>query len=158
MESVSNTTLGSKINHLIHHIARTSHTETHVACAMQYHIGSLNEVFRSLLHSYTTKEGNDLFFACMVRTRNVLKLLTKWINSIMNSEALARILMILVDNSLASELRYTHDTVCIVHTILLYAVNGRVYLTTTTVEVSSMNMDAERLTTNLLSMNTCRES
>ena len=94
----------------------------------------------------------------MIRTRNILPLLLQWIYRIVHSKALAWILVILIDDRLSGQLRYTHDTVSIVHTILLDGINGRVYLTTATVEIGSMHVNAQWFTTHPLGMNTSRES
>ncbi len=104
VETVGNATLCSEINHLIHHIAGTSHTETHIASTMQHHIGSLDKVFRTFLHSNTSQEGYHLLLALMVGTRNVLPLLLQWINSIVHGKTLAWVLMILIDDCLTGKL------------------------------------------------------
>ena len=119
VEAVGDAALCCEIDHLFHHIARASKAEAHVTCAMQHHIGSLDEVFRTLLHGDTTEEGHHLLLARVVGTRNVLKLLLQGINGVVHGEALARILMILVDDRLASELRYAHDAIGVVHTLPL---------------------------------------
>ena len=75
----------------------------------------------------------------------------------MHGETLAWILVILVNHRLAGQLRYTHDAVGIVHTVLLDSIYGRVHLTTATVEIGSMYMDAQWLATHSLGMNTSRE-
>ena len=93
----------------------------------------------------------------MVGTRYVLQLLTEWVYSIVYREALAWILMILIDDSLTCKLRYTHDAVGIVHTILLDAINRWVNLTTAAVEVCSMNVYAQRLARYILGMDASRE-
>ena len=92
----------------------------------------------------------------MVWTRDGLILVGQRIHGIVYGIALTRILMILVDDRLTRQLRHTHDAVGIVHTVLLDTVNGRIHLTTRTVEVGSMNMDAQRFTTDLLGMDAGR--
>ena len=62
----------------------------------------------------------------------------------MHSHTLAWVLVILVDDRLTGEFRDTHDAVGMVHTILLDRIDGRVDLATRTVEISGMNVDAER--------------
>ena len=69
-----------------------------------------------------------------------------------------RILVILMNHGLTSQFRHTHNTVSPVHTILLYRVNSRIHLTTTTVKIGSMHVDAKRLSTYLLGMDTGRIS
>ena len=142
MEAVGNATLGSQIDHRIHHIARACHAETHVAGTMEHHVGCLDEILWTFLHGDTSKEGNHLLFSCMVRTWNILILLRQRINGVVHGEALTRVLMILVDHRLTSQLRHTHNTVGIVHSVLLNRVDGGVHLTTRTVEVGSMDMNA----------------
>ena len=75
----------------------------------------------------------------------------------MHGETLAWILMILVNYRLTGQLGYTHDAVGIIHAVLLYSVNGRVHLSTATVEIGSMNVDAQWLAAHSLGMNTSRE-
>ena len=82
MEPVGNASFGSEINHLIHHIARTCHTETHIAGTVQYHVGSLYEIFRSLLHGKTSQEGYYLLLALMIWAWNILPLLLQWVYGI----------------------------------------------------------------------------
>ena len=94
----------------------------------------------------------------MVRTRNGLILIGQWIYCIVYCEALAWILMILVNHRLAGQFRYAHDAVGIVHTILLDAVDGGVHLATRTVEVGSMDVDAQGLSADLLGVDACRIS
>ena len=157
VETVGNTSFGCQINHLIHHIARTCHAETHVAGTMQYHVGCLYEILRTLLHGETTQEGYHLLLALMVWAWDVLPLLLQWIHRIVHGKALAWILVILVDHGLTGQLRYTHDAVGIIHTVLLDSIYGRVHLTTATVEIGSMYMDAQWLATHSLGMDTSRE-
>ncbi|CUQ40473.1 Uncharacterised protein [Segatella copri] len=65
--------------------------------------------------------------------------------------------MILVNHRLTGQLGYTHDAVGIIHTVFLDSVNGRVHLSTATVEISSMNVDAQWFATHALGMNSGRE-
>ena len=90
----------------------------------------------------------------MVRSRDILQFLLQWIHCVMNREALARILMIVVDDRLAGQFRYAHDAVGIIHTVLLNTIDSRIHLTTRTVEVSCMYVNAERLTAHILGMDT----
>ena len=129
VETVGDATLGSEINHCVHHIAAACHAEAHVACTLQHHVGSLNEVLWTFLHCDTSEEGYDLLLTCMVWARDVLQLLTQWVNGVVHCEALARILMILMDNGLTCEFRHAHDAVGVVHTVLLDGVNRGVHLT-----------------------------
>ena len=78
----------------------------------------------------------------MVRARNVLQFLAQRINRIVNSEALARILMIVIDDRLTRQLADTHYAVSIIHSILFYGINGRIHIATATVKVGSMDMYA----------------
>ena len=104
MEAVCDATLCCKVNHGVHHVTATCHAETHVACTLEHHIGSLNEVFRTLLHGDTTKEGHHLLLALMVWAWDVLPLLLQWIHRIVHGKALAWILVILVDHGLTGQL------------------------------------------------------
>ena len=49
-------------------------------------------------------------------------------------------------------------TICIVHTILLNRIDIRIHITTATIIIRSMNMDYQRLTTHIFSVNTRRIS
>ena len=143
------------MNHGVHHITRACHTKAYVLSTTNDHIGSLNKILRSLLHSDTAKERHHFVLTCMIGTRNVLILLRQWVYSIVHCIALTRILMIVIDNCLTCQLRYTHDAISIVHTILLNRINRRVHFTSRTVKVGCVNMDAQGLTTNLLGMYAC---
>ena len=103
METVGYAALGSEINHLIHHIARACHAETHVVSAVEYHVGCLNEILGTFLHRDTAEECYHLFFACVVGTWNVLIFLGQGIDRIVHGEALAGVLMILIDDGLARQ-------------------------------------------------------
>ena len=56
----------------------------------------------------------------MIRTWNILQLLSQWIYCIVNGKAFAWILMVLIDHSLSCQFRHTHYTVRIIHTVFLY--------------------------------------
>ena len=92
----------------------------------------------------------------MIGTRDVLQLLSERIHRIVHGEALSRILVVVVDNGLTSQLRHAHDAVGIIHTILLYSIHGRIHLTTTAVEIGCMHMDTQRLTAYILRMDSSR--
>ena len=72
VEAVSDATLGSKINHLVHHVATACHTETHIARAVKHKVGSLNKILWTFLHGDATEEGHHLVLASVVGTRYVL--------------------------------------------------------------------------------------
>ena len=72
VETVGNASLGSKINHLVHHVTAACHAETHITGAMQHHIGGLDKILRPLLHCEPTEEGHNLLLADVVGARNVL--------------------------------------------------------------------------------------
>ena len=146
METVGNAPFGSQVYHGIQHIARTCHYETYITGTLQHQCCGFHKVFRAFLHSDTSEEGNHLLFG-MIRTRNILQLLRKRIHRIMHGKHLSRILMILIYHCAASKLRYTHDAVCIIHSVLLHRINGRIHLAARTVKVRCMHMDAERLAT-----------
>ena len=86
----------------------------------------------------------------MVGARNLVILLLQRIDGIVHGEALARILVILVDDGLTGELAHTHDTVGPVHTVLLDGVDGGVHLAAAAVEVGGMHVDAHRFAAHLL--------
>ena len=92
----------------------------------------------------------------MVRTRDVVKLFLEWIYCIVHGEALAGILMVLIDNGLTGQLRHAHDAVGPVHTVLLYGIHCGIDLAAAAVEVGGMHVYAERLAADLLGMDTCR--
>ena len=124
---------------------------------MQYHVGSLYEILRSLLHSETAQEGYDLLLTLMIRAWDVLPLLLQWVYGIVHGETLAWVLVILVDDRLAGQLRYTHNAVGIVHTILLDGIHRRVHLATASVEVGGMYVDAQWFAAYSLGMDAGRE-
>ncbi len=74
----------------------------------------------------------------------------------MYREALAGILVILVDDGLTRQFRHTHDAVGIVHTVFLDAVDGGVHLSARAVEVCSVDVDAQRLSAHLLGVDASR--
>ena len=49
--------------------------------------------------------------------------------------------MVFIDYGPAGQLAHTHDAVGMVHTVLLYRVDGRIHLAARTVEVCGVNMD-----------------
>ena len=130
METVGDATLCSEVNHLVHHVATASKAEADVTCTVEHHIGSLNKVLRTLLHGDTSEESHHLLLAGVVRTRNVLQFLLQWIDCVVHGEALTWVLVIVVDDRLTCQLGYTHDAVCVVHTVFLNAVDRRINLST----------------------------
>ena len=103
MEAVGDAPLGSQINHLVHHIARPCHAETHVTCTVKNHVGSLDKVFGAFLHRQSAEESDDFFLSLMVRTRYFGNLLLQRIDGIVYREDLTRVLVILVDDGLAGQ-------------------------------------------------------
>ena len=81
------------------------------------HATDFDDVFRTLLHGDTAQECNHLFL-WMLYAWNSIVFRRQWIYRIVHSYTLAWILMIVIDYSLTSQFRYTHDTICMVHTIL----------------------------------------
>ena len=63
--------------------------------------------------------------------------------------------MILVDDRLTCQFTNTHNTVSMVHSVLLNAVDCGVYFATRTVEIRCMHMDAKWLAANHLGVDTC---
>ena len=156
METVGDATLGGEVNHLLHHIARTCEAETDVARAVKHHIGGLDEIFRTFLHRDSSEESHDFLLARVVGTGNVLQLLCKRINGVVNREALARVLMILVDDGLARQFRHTHDAVGVVHTVFLDGIDRRIHFSTRAVEIRGVNVDAKRFSADLLGVDAGR--
>ena len=103
VEAVGNATLGSQTYHRVHHIAATGHTETDVASALEHLGGSLHEVFGTLLHGDTSQVGNHLLFGVLIGD-DILQLLTERINGIVHGHALARVLVVLMNDGLTGML------------------------------------------------------
>ena len=76
----------------------------------------------------------------------------------MHGKYLSGVLMILVNNSATSKLGYAHDTIGMIHTILLNRINSRIDFATRTVKIRSMHMDAKRLSANHFGMYSGRVS
>ena len=70
----------------------------------------------------------------------------------MHGYTFGRILMIMVDNRLTGQLRHTHDTVGMVHTVFFYTVDRRIYIAARTVEVRGMHMNDQRFAADMLGM------
>ena len=64
-----------------------------------------------------------LFASFFNHVENVLR---QGVNGIVHGNDLGRILVIVVDNGLSCKFRHTHDTVGMIHTILLNTINGGV--------------------------------
>src|SRR5574344_2004201 len=129
VHTVGYTLCRCQINHLPILVTRPCKAEADVLGTFAHQVGCLHKIFRSLLHSDATEEGDHLLLAT-IHTRNVKILLWKRVNSIVHSKALARVLVILTNDSLASKFRHTHDAVCMIHAILLYRIHCGINLTT----------------------------
>ena len=100
MTSVGNSIGSSQVYHCMHHITASGKTESDVVASVKNPLGSLDKVFGAFLHGYTSKVSNNLFIRILMWFY-ILYIIRKWINGIMHSHTLARILMILIDNSLS---------------------------------------------------------
>ena len=76
----------------------------------------------------------------------------------MNGETFTRILMVLVYHSLTCQLRNTHYTVRVVHSVFLYGIHRWIDLTARTVKVGCMNVYAQRLSAYIFCIYSRRES
>ena len=76
----------------------------------------------------------------------------------MHSKYLSRVLMIFVNHCAASKFRYTHNTISMIHPVLLYRINSRIDFTARTVEISGMYMNTKRFATYHFGMYTGRIS
>ena len=94
----------------------------------------------------------------MVGTWDVLQILRKRIYRIVHSKHFTRILMVFINNCAASQLGYAHDTVGIVHTVLLDGIDRWIHFSTRTIEIRSMHMNAQWTSTHHLGMYTSRIS
>ena len=92
----------------------------------------------------------------MIRTRNILKLLRQRIHSIVHGKYLSWVLMILIDNCATGKLRYAHNAIGVIHSVLFHRIDSRINLSSRTVKISGMNMNAERLAAYHFRMHTGR--
>ena len=60
METVGYSQLGDVADAAVHHIPASSHHEAHALCPLEDFRGGLDEIFRSLLESDSSEEGDDL--------------------------------------------------------------------------------------------------
>ena len=157
MKTVCNTSFRSQIDHGVQHVSRSCHYKTDVTGTLQDQCGGFHKILGSFLHRDTPQESHHFFFR-MIRTRNVQQILRKRINGIVHGKTFARVLMILVNNSLTGQLGHTHNTVGMIHAILFHSIYRRIHLTARTVKISSMHMDTQRFATYQLGMHTSRIS
>ena len=122
MAAVGNAIFSCQVNHGIHHVARACKAETDVVRTVEYALGSFDEILRTLLHGDTSQVGNHLLLRT-ARRGNLRVFLTERINGIVHGHALTRILVILMDDGLARQLTHAHDTVGMIHTVLLDAID-----------------------------------
>ena len=64
--------------------------------------------------------------------------------------------MILLDHRPAGQFAHTHDMIGMVHTVLLYGVDGRIDIAAAAIEVGRVDMDHQWHTEDLLGVDTCR--
>ena len=152
MEAVGDAPFGYEIYHCVHHVAGSCHAEAYVSCPVENHIGGLDEILRSLLHCYSSEERNNLILVSVIDARNGFVLGTQGVDGVVDGKHLSRILMILIDNSIAGQVGNAHNTVGVVHTVLLNGINRRIDVTTATVVVGGMDVDAQWLSADLLSV------
>ena len=119
MESVGNAAFGCKIYHCLVHIARTGKDEANVLCAFEHKCCSFHKVFGAFLHGDADEECNHLLLRVLYAGYCV-EFGREGINGIVHRYALAGVLVVVVDNSLSCQLRYAHDAVGMIHTVLFY--------------------------------------
>ena len=155
VEAVRDALLRHETDHLIHHISAAGHHEAHISLLSQHSCCRLDEVLRSLLHRQTAKEG-DHFILYAPLVRDIEDRLLERDHGIVYGCHLGGILMILLDHRPAGQFAHTHDMIGMVHTVLLYGIDGRINITAAAIEVGSVDMDNQWHTEDLLSMDTCR--
>ena len=159
MEAVGNATLCGKVDHSFHHIARTREAETDVLCAFEHEGSGFHKVFGAFLHSDASEEGDHLLFALVVRfalRHDGLNVFGQRIDSIVHSDALRRVLMVVIDDRLSREFRHAHDAVSVVHTVFLNGIDGGVHLSARTVEVSGVHVNHQGTSAHLFGVDAGR--
>ena len=76
----------------------------------------------------------------------------------MNGCYLGRIDIIFFNNRLTCQITYSNNMICLIHTILFYGIDRRIYISPTPIEICRMYMYHQRLSGHLFSMNPCRIS
>lgn len=129
-----------KANHGLQHISATGKTESDVMATVEYTLGSLYEVFGTLLHGNAPQVCDHLLVGILVWLYGT-NLLRERVYGIVHCHTLARILMILVNDCLPCQFADAHYAVSMVHAILFDAVHGRVHLASGAVEIRCMDMN-----------------
>ena len=147
MELVGDISRSGKVYHLVHHIARTCHHETHVSGLLQNSVSGLDEILRSFLHGYSAKESHDL-----VLSRSLLEAVSvgQRLDGVVHCGNLRRILSVFLYDGLACEVGNADYVVSLIHASSLYVIDLRVDIASRPVEVSGVNMDNQRLAGNVL--------
>ena len=66
--------------------------------------------------------------------------------------------MIMVDHSLPRQFAHAHDAIGVIHSVFLYAINRRIHIAATPVEVCGMHVNHQRLPAHLLGVDAGRVS
>ena len=94
----------------------------------------------------------------MIGTWNILKFLRQWINGIVHGKYFSWILMIFINHRTAGQFGHTHDTVGMIHTVLLNRINSRIDFSARTVKIRSVHMNTKRFAAHHLGVHTGRIS
>ena len=151
MEAVADTALCGELNHLVHHIAGTGHDEAYVGAVAKNLCGSFDKVLRTFLHGYTAEEGDNFFFS-LTQILYIEQLGAERHNGVVYSGYLCRIDTVVVNHSLASEIRHGDYVVGMNHAVALDAIDRGIGLSARTVVLGSMNVNHQRLACDLLGM------
>ena len=130
-------------------------------CTIQHPLSSFYKILWAFLHGNTSQECHYFLFpfaTWFTLINYSLKLRSQRINRIMHCKTFCRILMIVINDSLPGQFTYTHDAISIIHSILFYAINRRIDITSTPVKISCVNVNDQWFSTYLLGMNSCRIS
>ena len=128
METVRDTQTCDMADTSVEHITATSHYKAHVIASLEDFSSSLDEILRTLLVSYTSKESNNLLLDISL----YLKFLaTCEVYCIMNSNNLVRIDTITVDADISCKLADGHHLICRHHSLGLKINHTCIYLIVT---------------------------
>ena len=154
METVGNAALGRQSNHGVHHVTASGHAEPYVTGTLKNQCSGLDEILRTLLHRDSAQECNHLLMRFLLGNY-IPDLLRKRLNGVVHGRYLARILMVLVDDSLTGQFAHAHDVVGVVHTVLLDCIYGGVHVTAAAVKISCVDVYDQRLAAHLLGVYAC---
>jgi len=148
MEAVGDTALGGQGNHLVHHVARAGHHETHVVVELEHLGGSLHKVFRPLLHGDSAEEGHDLVLR--LGNLHVEQFLAQGHHGVVYGSHLGGVDAVFLDYGLAREVRYGDDMVGVEHAVALDVEHCGIDVAARAVIVGGVHMDYQRLARHLL--------